>query len=454
MYAFVLSRRRIANGCPLTRDCVAEGRSIFPRIAANSEVLMLDDIKNYFANFDGATDSCRTIVLWVTIAMLIAFIATRVYVVAAGKKSGDEVAAAALRMLNGGWITAAITVAIAVIVAFAACYFTDVANGNDDLFPILFYPLSVLALCIVGSAIALFIKPVKITKIVCGSVCGAALIAVLVCMIVYYASGDAGEAFSNIGLYISAVAVTTATVVFAFLADKDSSPVDTKTVTYAAVCVALSFALSYVRLFKMPMGGSITFASMLPLMLFAYMFGCRKGVLVGLIYGILQAVQDPWIVHPAQFVLDYAVAFASIGLTGCMRNLGVFKGNMRAQFALGAIVACSFRLVSHYFAGVFAFGMYGAGYAADYGIPALANEYFYSFVYQCLYLLPELAIVLVAGTLVLSSSSFRRQIELRIANNNRTVRQPVAPEAPAAEAPAQEAVTDDTVLERTVEQND
>lgn len=412
---------------------------------------MLDDVKNYFANFDGATNSCRTVALWVAIAMLVAFIATRAYVVVANKKSGGgEVATAALRMLNGGWIVASITVAIAVIVAFTACYFTDVAKGDDELTPILFYPLLALATCVVGSAVALFIKPNKITKIACGSVCGGALIAALVCMIVYYASGDAGEALSNIGLYISGVAVAAAVITFAFLADRNSTPVDTKTVTYAAVCVALSFALSYVRLFKMPMGGSITFASMLPLMLFAYMFGCRKGVLVGLIYGVLQAVQDPWIVHPAQFALDYAVAFASIGLTGCMRNLGTFKGNMRAQFALGAVVACAFRFVCHYFAGVFAFGMYGAGYAADYGVSALANEYFYSFVYQSLYLLPELAIVLVAGTLVLSSSSFRRQIEIRIANNNRTVPPPAAAETAVTEETAEH----DSVAQSSAEQND
>ena len=102
---------------------------------------MLDDVKNYFANFDGATNSCRTVALWVTIAMLVAFIATRAYVVVANKKSGGgEVATAALRMLNGGWIVAAITVAVSVIIAFTACYFTDVANG-DDFTPITFFPL-------------------------------------------------------------------------------------------------------------------------------------------------------------------------------------------------------------------------------------------------------------------------------------------------------------------------
>ena len=51
----------------------------------------------------------------------------------------------------------------------------------------------------------------------------------------------------------------------------------------------MSFALSYLRIVKMPQGGSITIASLLPLMLYSFMFGTKKGVFAGLIYGVLQA---------------------------------------------------------------------------------------------------------------------------------------------------------------------
>ncbi|MDE6401047.1 MAG: energy-coupled thiamine transporter ThiT, partial [Clostridiales bacterium] len=316
---------------------------------------MLDDVKNYFANFDGAANVCRTIALWITVTLLIAFVITKVYIAVLGKRSQKYAGAdfaSATRIVNGAWIISALFVAACFIVAFSTCYFVDVAHGKDALVPILFYPLLVLALTIVASAATLFFKPYKIVKIVCAAVCGAALIAALACMIAYYASGDAGDALSNIGLYVSAVVVTAAIVALAFFADRGKRPFDTKTITFAAICVALSFALSYVRIFKMPMGGSITFASMLPLMLFAFMFGSRRGILVGLVYGVLQAIQDPWIIHPAQFALDYAVAFAAIGLTGCIRDFGLFKNNMRAQFALGACIACLCRFICQYFAGV------------------------------------------------------------------------------------------------------
>ena len=381
---------------------------------------MLGDITGYFANFNGTTNICRTIALWVSITLLVGFVATKLYiaVIAHRGKSGESAIAAATKLVNGSWIIIALITAVAFIVTFASCYFVDVVNDKDDLFPILFYPLLVLLLAVVASGITLFVKPTKLAKIVCAAVCGGALIAVIVCMIVYYASGDAVEnnwgtdVLNNIGLYLSGGVLAAGVVVFAVLSDKGGKPMDTRTITFAAVCVALSFALSYVRILKMPMGGSITFASMLPLMLFAFMFGPRKGVLAGAIYGVLQAVQDPWIIHPAQFALDYLVAFAAIGLAGTIRSLGLFKDNMRAQFALGAVIACGIRFISHYFAGVFAFGVYGEGFAADYGISALANPYFYSFVYQSLYVIPELIIVLAAGMLVMASASFRRQIAI------------------------------------------
>ena len=388
---------------------------------------MFKDIKNYFANFNGTTNACRTVALWVVLAFAVAFIASKIYAFVIFKKKGysDEQTALINKTLNGGWIAAALTLSVALIVTFASCYFVEVSRGDDSLNPILFYPLLVLAVAAVASAIAIAVKPSKLTKIICASVCGAALVAVIVCMIVYYASGDAGKAFSNIGLYISAIGVAAAIIAVAMVADKSKRPFDTRTVAFGAVCVALSFALSYVRIFKMPMGGSITLASMLPLMLFAFMFGSRKGILVGALYGILQAVQDPWIIHPAQFVLDYVAAFAAIGLTGCLRDFGAFKNNIRAQFFVGAIVACALRFVSHYFAGVFAFGSYGAFYADSYGIPLLSSAYFYSFVYQCLYIIPELIIVIAVGLLAFASKNFRRQIEIYSAYKPATVKQTV-----------------------------
>ncbi len=271
--------------------------------------------------------------------------------------------------------------------------------------------------CVLG-ALAIAVKPVKAVRIAAGGTIAAALIAALVCMIVYYESGDAPEwnwvspdDVNNVGLYISSIALIIAIAVIAFLSDRDAKPFDSRSMSFAAMCVAMSFALSYIKFFEMPMGGSITFASMLPVMLYSFMFGSRKGVIAGLVYGILQAVQDPWLLHPAQFLLDYGVAFAAVGLTGCIRGFKLFKGNIRLQFTLGALTGGVLRFISHFFSGAFAFGSFGAGYAEDYGIAALNNPYLYSLIYQCMYVIPEIIIVLVVGVILLSSKNFARQVE-------------------------------------------
>src|SRR5690554_5902249 len=100
---------------------------------------------------------------------------------------------------------------------------------------------------------------------------------------------------------------------------------------YASVSIALSFVLSYIRLARMPQGGSITPGSMLPVMLFAYIFGPIPGIITGIAYGFLQYIQDAYLVHWAQFLMDYPIAFGMLGLAGCYaRTMGV--GGLLAFF--------------------------------------------------------------------------------------------------------------------------
>jgi thiamine transporter len=76
----------------------------------------------------------------------------------------------------------------------------------------------------------------------------------------------------------------------------------TRMLVYASMSIALAFVLSYIRLARMPQGGSVTPGSMLPLMLFAYIFGPIPGIITGIAYGFLQYIQDPYLVHWAQLL--------------------------------------------------------------------------------------------------------------------------------------------------------
>ncbi|MGI6141503.1 MAG: energy-coupled thiamine transporter ThiT, partial [Caldicoprobacterales bacterium] len=105
-----------------------------------------------------------------------------------------------------------------------------------------------------------------------------------------------------------------------FLRKSRETRFTTRMLVYASVSIALAFVLSYIRLARMPQGGSITPGSMLPIMLFAYIFGPIPGILTGIAYGFLQCIQDAYLVHWAQLLMDYPVAFGMLGLAGLYRK--------------------------------------------------------------------------------------------------------------------------------------
>ena len=176
---------------------------------------------------------------------------------------------------------------------------------------------------------------------------------------------------------------------------------NTQSIVYAAVCIALAFGLSYIRMFKAPYGGSITLASLLPIALYSYIFGVKKGTLCGVIYGVLQSIQDPWIVHPVQYFIDYAFAFGMIGLFGGMfRN--VIKNKMLA-LTLGLVVGSLGRYLMHVLSGAIYFG--------EYMPEDFTNVWVYSFTYNALYVFPDIAISIAVGVLLLTSKTIQHQLD-------------------------------------------
>ena len=124
----------------------------------------------------------------------------------------------------------------------------------------------------------------------------------------------------------------------------------TKMIAFGALAIALSFVLSCIRLFRMPNGGSVTPASMLPIMLFAAAYGIGPGLLTGMVYGILQCLQGGGIMAAggfAQFALDYLLAFTALGLAGIAKRSGRYW-----MIILGIIVAALARMICHTLAGV------------------------------------------------------------------------------------------------------
>jgi thiamine transporter len=282
---------------------------------------------------------------------------------------------------------------------------TEIEIGDWGVEPGSFYPILALflfaiALIVAGVFIAQFkntiLKPYSILSFV------AVGIYIVVLLIVnpfrrddgtQYASGQKAGMISAVLLAILILVLTPM-----FLGHKSQDKIHTKSVVYGAVCIALSFALSYIKLFSMPLGGSITFAGLLPIILYSFMFGIRKGVLVGVISGALQFMQEPYFLDTWQFLLEYPIAFGMIGLAGLFKEINLLKLPLIPQFVLGGITVGILRFFCHFVAGVFVWDMYA---------PADMNFVLYSFVYNAPYVFVDIAITIIAGCLLLASKTIR-----------------------------------------------
>ena len=144
-----------------------------------------------------------------------------------------------------------------------------------------------------------------------------------------------------------------------------------------ALCVALAFVLSCLTLYRMPNGGSVTPASMLPILVFAWIYGPIPGIAAGTMDGIMQLVQGAYVIHPMQFLLDYILPFAVLGIAGLFR-----KDN---QLPLGIVLGSAARFIIHVLSGVIYFAS---------SAPAGQSPLLYSLGYNATYLVPELIICL------------------------------------------------------------
>ncbi len=146
----------------------------------------------------------------------------------------------------------------------------------------------------------------------------------------------------------------------------------------------LATALSFVKINALwANGGSISF-EMIPLFLVAFRHGWKVGVLTGLIAGFTGLLSGASIFHPIQFVLDYPVAFALIGLAGVfvrkrqVPNLSVI--------VLGILLGTLLRFMAHFTSGVVYFAEF---------TPDGWNDYIYSAAYNASYLVPQMIITLI-----------------------------------------------------------
>lgn len=174
--------------------------------------------------------------------------------------------------------------------------------------------------------------------------------------------------------------------------------------TESAMMIAIATLLSMAKLIDMPYGGSVTMASMLPLVILAYRRGLGWGLLSGIAYGAIQFalgtenigyLPAKSIVYVTVMILaDYLLAFAALGFGGIFRKA---CKRQATALALGSVLVALLRFACHVVGGWTVWASFDLSKAG----------LIYSLSYNASYMIPEMLILVVAALFIGNLLDFR-----------------------------------------------
>ena len=184
----------------------------------------------------------------------------------------------------------------------------------------------------------------------------------------------------------------------------------TRCLVEGAIMIALAAVLSYIRIIKLPWGGSITLLSMLPIVIFSIKRGVKQGLVAALIFSLIQLGQGiidglfGWGLTVGMLIacifIDYIGAYTIIGIGGIFRNKGL------AGWVGGTALAIFIRFLFHFISGIVIWKSYGelwSGFSTD-------NSYLYSLLYNGAYMLPELIFTVVGAAILFKIPQIKKLI--------------------------------------------
>ena len=183
-------------------------------------------------------------------------------------------------------------------------------------------------------------------------------------------------------------------------------------VAISAICAALPFL-------NLPFGGGFTIASMLPIIVIAYMYGTKWGLFTAFVYSIMQMLlgfntvssfflpgdsQMLWWRAIIVCLIDYVIAYTVLGLGGIFRN----KFSTKKALVLGSVFAISLRYVAHIVSGAIFFGAWAEWFFTQEGFYAWGQSILdtfsgnslalvYSIIYNGTYMIPEIVITAIVA---------------------------------------------------------
>ena len=185
-----------------------------------------------------------------------------------------------------------------------------------------------------------------------------------------------------------------------------------RALTESALMIALATALSFVELWEMPMGGSVTLASMLPIMLIGIKYGAGQGLITAFVFSGIQLAQAimkgnvfvytetaPLVILVALF--DYVIPYTLIGLSGILRRFRPEKCP-RLGCYLGMLLVVFARFLCHFISGVAVWGQW----AED------MHPILYSILYNGGFLLPDFVICFLVAVYLLEIPVVQKMLDI------------------------------------------
>ena len=167
--------------------------------------------------------------------------------------------------------------------------------------------------------------------------------------------GDGSYILSTSGYVLFIALMIVILLVGCFIFNRKEKIDKTRQLTFSSMAIALACLMSFLKLFHLPMGGSVTMFSMLFIILIGYWYGLGAGLSA------------------------YIFAFGALGLSGLFSK-------KKHGLVLGYIVGVLGRYFFAFLSGMIFFGTY----AADYNMSAPI----YSLVYNGAYIGAEAALTL------------------------------------------------------------
>ena len=205
-----------------------------------------------------------------------------------------------------------------------------------------------------------------------------------------------------------------------------------------AVASVLALVSEFIPFLQLRFGGTLTLASMLPIILISYMYGLKWGLGSAAVYAVIQifmgfktvaALFTPdsdsymalWMAI-CVVLLDYFLAYTSLGLGGIFARK---KGGC-LRLVLGGVVAQVICYAFHVLSGFLVYGAWADWFftesaAKDLAISGWIMEHLsgrglallYSLIYNALYMLPEIVLTAAVAALIYRIPAVSKNFERR-----------------------------------------